>query len=56
MDNADGVKSLIKEMEELRGQVQQLCVAVRQLAQLQSVANQKLDAALNGYPSFEVTK
>jgi hypothetical protein len=41
-------KSLIKEVETLREHVQQLCTAVRQLVQLQSVANQKLDAALKG--------
>lgn len=47
-------KSLIREVELLREQVQQLCQAVRQLVQLQSVANQKLDAALTGSASFEV--
>ena len=41
-------KSLIREVALLREQVQQLCAAVRGLAQLQSVANQKLDAALKG--------
>jgi hypothetical protein len=41
-------KSLTQEVELLRGQVQQLCQAVRQLVQLQSVANQKLDVALKG--------
>lgn len=44
----DAGKSLIKEVELLRQQVQQLCAAVRGLVQLQSVANQKLDAALKG--------
>jgi hypothetical protein len=47
-------KSLIQEVTILREQVQQLCQAVRQLVQLQSVANQKLDAALKGQPFFEV--
>jgi hypothetical protein len=41
-------KSLTKEVELLRQQVQQLCVAVRGLVQLQSVANQKLDAVIKG--------
>jgi len=41
-------KSLIREVELLREQVQDLCKAVRGLVQLQSVANQKLDAALKG--------
>lgn len=52
--NGDPGKSLQKEVETLREQVQQLCVAVRQLVQLQSIANQKLDAALTGSPSFHV--
>ena len=47
-------KSLIQEVQTLREQVQQLCQAVRQLVQLQSVANQKLDKALTGSPTFEV--
>jgi hypothetical protein len=47
-------KSLIAEVQMLREQVQQLCAAVRQLVQLQSVANQKLDAALTGKATFEV--
>ena len=46
--SGDSGKSLIKEVELLRQQVQQLCAAVRGLVQLQSVANQKLDAALKG--------
>jgi hypothetical protein len=41
-------KSLIEEVSKLRGEVAQLCQAVRQLVQLQSVANQKLDVALKG--------
>lgn len=41
-------KSLIAEVQLLREQVQQLTQVVRGLAQLQSVANQKLDAALKG--------
>lgn len=41
-------KSLTKEVELLRLQVADLCKAVRGLVQLQSVANQKLDAALKG--------
>jgi len=41
-------KSLAKEVELLRQQVQQLCAAVRGLVQLQSVANQKLDAVIKG--------
>ena len=48
-------KSLIKEVETLREQVQQLCAVVRQLVQLQSVANQKLDAALKGQPFFDIS-
>jgi hypothetical protein len=48
MDNGDAGKSLIKEVEALREQVQQLCVAVRSLVQLQSVMDRKLDAALKG--------
>jgi len=48
VENGDPGKSLIKEVETLREQVQQLCAAVRQLVQLQSLANQKLDAALKG--------
>ena len=47
-------KSLIQEVEKLRGEVAQLCQAVRGLAQLQSVANQKLDLALTGKPTFDV--
>jgi hypothetical protein len=47
-------KSLVQEVATLREQVQQLCSAVRQLVQLQSVANQKLDAALTGNAHFEV--
>jgi hypothetical protein len=41
-------KSLTKEVELLRLQVAQLCQAVRGLVQLQSVANQKLDAVIKG--------
>ena len=41
-------KSLIQEITMLRQQVQQLCQAVRSLVQLQSVANQKLDAVIKG--------
>jgi hypothetical protein len=41
-------KSLVQEVELLRQQVQQLCAAVRGLVQLQSVANQKLDAVIKG--------
>ncbi|MGB7600342.1 MAG: hypothetical protein WBM24_08560 [Candidatus Sulfotelmatobacter sp.] len=40
--------TLVQEVATLREQVQQLCQAVRQLVQLQSVANQKLDAVLKG--------
>jgi hypothetical protein len=47
-------KSLVEEVEKLRNEVKQLCTAVRQLAQLQSVANQKLDAAIGGKANFEV--
>ena len=47
-------KSLIEEVGLLREQVQQLCAAVRQLVKLQSVANQKLDAAITGKATFEV--
>ncbi len=46
--------SLITEVQLLREQVQQLCVAVRSLVQLQSVANQKLDAAIVGRADFTV--
>ena len=46
-------RSLITEVQLLREQVQQLCVAVRGLVQLQSVANQKLDAALKGGPGAD---
>ena len=53
LETAPG-KSLIQEVQTLREQVQQLCQAVRQLVQLQSVANQKLDKALTGSPTFEV--
>ena len=45
---SDAGKSLIREVELLREQVQQLCGAVRALVQLQSVANQKLDVVLKG--------
>ena len=41
-------KSLVQEVALLRQQVQQLCAAVRGLVQLQSVANQKLDAVIKG--------
>jgi hypothetical protein len=47
LESAPG-KSLVQEVQILREQVQQLCQAVRQLVQLQSVANQKLDVALKG--------
>jgi hypothetical protein len=47
-------RSLITEVQLLREQVQQLCVAVRSLVQLQSVANQKLDAAITGRADFTV--
>jgi len=50
----DTGKSLIREVELLREQVSRLTEAVRGLVQLQSVANQKLDAALNGKPTFDV--
>lgn len=41
-------KSLVQEVALLRRQVQQKCAAVRGLVQLQSVANQKLDAVIKG--------
>lgn len=41
-------KSLIREVELLREQVQQLCQAVRQLVQLQSVMDRKIDVVLKG--------
>jgi len=47
-------KSLITEVEALRGQVARLTEAVRGLVQLQSVANQKLDAALSDKTPSEV--
>jgi len=47
-------KTISEEVAKLRQEVAQLCAAVRQLVQLQSVANQKLDKALTGSPSFEV--
>jgi len=47
LESAPG-KCLIQEVQTLREQIQQLCQAVRQLVQLQSVANQKLDHALKG--------
>lgn len=47
-------RSLITEVELLRQQVGQLCQAVRGLVQLQSVANQKLDAAITGKATFDV--
>ena len=50
----DPGKSLVQEIALLREQVQQLCVAVRGLVQLQSVANLKLDAALKGQPDCGV--
>jgi hypothetical protein len=53
MESSPG-KSLVQEVALLREQVTQLCAAVRGLVQLQSVANQKLDKALTGSPSFEV--
>ena len=45
---------LADEVAKLRGEVAKLCAAMRQLVQLQSVANQKLDAALTGKATFEV--
>jgi hypothetical protein len=47
-EQLDGGKSLIQEVQTLREQVTALCQAVRQLVQLQSVANQKLDTCLKG--------
>lgn len=47
-------KSLTLELAGLREDVQALIRAVRALVQLQSVANQKLDAALTGKPDFGV--
>jgi hypothetical protein len=44
----DPGKSLVQEVALLRQQVAQLCQAVRGLVQLQSVANQKLDAVIKG--------
>jgi hypothetical protein len=43
-----------EEIAKLRGEVAQLCAAVRRLVQLQSVANQKLDLAITGKATFEV--
>jgi hypothetical protein len=53
LETAPG-KSLLAEVTMLREQVQQLCEAVRQLVKLQSIANQKLDAAITGKATFEV--
>jgi hypothetical protein len=50
----DPGRSLTLEVQLLRQQVSELCKAVRGLVQLQSVANQKLDAALKGTPNFDV--
>jgi hypothetical protein len=44
----DPGKSLTAEVELLRGQVADLCTVVKQLVKLQSITNQKLDAALKG--------
>jgi hypothetical protein len=44
----DPARSLSVEVQLLRQQVAQLCVAVRGLTTLQSVMDKKLDAALNG--------
>ena len=56
--NEELFKAHIKEMRDevalLREQVQQLCAAVRGLVQLQSVANQKLDAVIKGNADFAV--
>lgn len=46
--SGDPGRSLIREVELLRLQVADLCAAVRGLVQLQSVANQKLDAVIKG--------
>lgn len=51
--SSDSGKSLNREVELLRQQVQQLCVAVRGLVQLQSIANQKLDVCLKGGPGVD---
>jgi hypothetical protein len=47
METSPG-RSLLREVELLREQVQQLCQAVRGLVQLQSVMDKKLDTALKG--------
>lgn len=47
-------KSLTLELAGLREDMQALIKAVRALVQLQSVANQKLDAAIQGKPDFGV--
>jgi hypothetical protein len=41
-------KQMSNHNRRSRQQVQQLCAAVRGLVQLQSVANQKLDAVIKG--------
>ncbi len=46
-ETAEG-KSLLREVELLREQIQQLCSATRSLVQLQSVMDKKLDVALKG--------
>jgi hypothetical protein len=47
-------EELTEEVAKLRTEVAQLCKLVGQLVQLQSVANQKLDAAITGKATFEV--
>jgi hypothetical protein len=41
-------KSLVEEVSKLRGEVAQLCQAVRVLVQLISVLDRKVDVALKG--------
>jgi hypothetical protein len=41
-------KSLVEEVSKLRGEVAQLCQAVRGLVQLISVLDRKVDVALKG--------
>jgi hypothetical protein len=45
-------KTISDEVAKLRDEVARLCQAVQSLVKLQSIANQKLDAALKGGADF----